>query len=68
MPRYTIVLLYPPTAKPDESGAADREERQFANLGEALERGRAMYRSHESSAVGFQICDAAGAVIHEWRR
>ena len=68
MPRYTIVLLDRPTDKPGEGGTTDREERQFANLGEALQRGRAMYRSHESSAIGFRICDAGGAVIHEWRR
>jgi hypothetical protein len=63
MPRYTSVLLYHPTDKP--SGG---EERQYANLGEALQRGREMYRSHESSAIGFQISNALGTVIHQWRR
>ena len=68
MPRYMIVLVYPRTDKPGGSDNTDREERQFANLGEALQRGRAMYRSHEKSAIGFQIRDAAGSLIHEWKR
>ena len=44
------------------------EERQFANLGAALQRGREMYRAHESSAIGFRICNALGEIIHEWKR
>jgi hypothetical protein len=27
-----------------------------------------MFRAHESSAIGFRICDALGEVIHEWKR
>ncbi|MGH7110289.1 MAG: hypothetical protein ACREFK_07655 [Stellaceae bacterium] len=66
MPRYTIVLLSRDDTKPGGTGITDREERQFANLGEALQRAREMYRSHEQSAIGFQIRDAADIVIHEW--
>jgi hypothetical protein len=68
MKRYTILLLNRPDGKPGGSEITVREERQFANLGEALQRGRKMYQSHESSAIGFRVCDAAGTLIHEWRR
>lgn len=67
MPRYIIVLLDRPSARPGGSGVANREESQFPNLGDALHRAREMYRSHEESAIGFQIRDAAGVLIHEWR-
>jgi hypothetical protein len=67
MPSYTIVLLYASPTKPGGSGTIDREERQFANLGEALQRAREMYQHHQKSAVGFQILDAGGGLIHEWR-
>ena len=66
MPTYAISLLHNPGDEP--SNGIEPEERQFANLGEALQRGREMYRAHESSAIGFRICDALGEVIHEWRR
>ena len=67
MPRYTIGLI---TAedKSGGSGIREREEGHFANLGEALQRGREMYRAHESSAIGFRIYDAADQVVHEWKR
>ena len=68
MPRYAIVLLPRPTDKPGGSGITEREEHQFANLGEALQRGREMYRAHESTAIGFRICDELGEAIHEWKR
>ena len=67
MPSYTLVLLYDAPPNPGGSGTIDREERQFANLGEALQRGREMYKYHQKSAVGFQILDAGGGLIHEWR-
>jgi hypothetical protein len=67
MPSYAIVLLYDPPAKPGGSGTIDREERQFANLGEALQRAREMYQDHQKSAIGFQILDVGGGIIHEWR-
>jgi hypothetical protein len=63
MPRYAIQLI-PPAGG---SGVTDREERQFANLGAALQRAREMYRSHERSATGFRISNAVGELIHEWR-
>jgi len=66
MPKYAISLLHNPGEEPDSG--IEPEERQFANLGEALQRGREMYRAHESSAIGFRICDALGEVIHEWKR
>ena len=67
MPSYTITLLYDPSTKPGGSGTIDREERQFANLGAALQRAREMYQRHQKSAIGFQILDALGGLIHEWR-
>ena len=67
MPRYTIALISPDD-KPGGSDIREREERQFANLGEALQRGREMYRAHEISAIGFRIYNVAGEVVHEWRR
>jgi hypothetical protein len=66
MPKYAISLLHNPGEEP--GSGIEPEERQFANLGEALQRGREMYRAHESSAIGFRICDALGKVIHEWKR
>jgi len=67
MPRYTIAVITSDD-KPGGSDMREREERQFANLGEALQRGREMYRAHESSAIGFRIYDAADQVVHEWKR
>ena len=67
MPLYAIGLLPRPSAKPGGSDITDREERQFSNLGEALLRARKMYQTHQDSAIGFQICDALGSLIHEWR-
>jgi hypothetical protein len=68
MPSYAIVLLYDPPTKPGGSGTTDREERQFANLGEALQRAREMYRHRQESAIGFQILEGrGGSLIHEWR-
>jgi hypothetical protein len=67
MPSYAIVLLYDPPTKLGANGTTDREERQFANLGEALQRAREMYLHHQQSAIGFQILDAGGGLIHEWR-
>ncbi|MFZ3235674.1 MAG: hypothetical protein WA184_09925 [Stellaceae bacterium] len=66
MPNYAITLLYDP-AKPGGSGTIDREERQFANLGEALQRARELYNRRQNSAIGFQILAAGGGLIHEWR-
>jgi hypothetical protein len=63
MPRYAIELIPPPGG----SGVTDHEERQFANLGAALERARELYRVHERSATGFRISNAAGELVHEWR-
>ena len=53
MPKYAISLLHSPGEGP--SSNIEPEERQFANLGEALQRGREMYRAHESTAIGFRI-------------
>jgi hypothetical protein len=55
MPSYAIVLLYDPPTKPGGSGTIDREERQFANLGETLQRALEMYQHHQKSAIGFQF-------------
>jgi hypothetical protein len=51
MPTYAISLLHKPGDEP--SNGIEPEGRQFANLGEALQRGREMYRAHESSALGY---------------
>jgi hypothetical protein len=67
MPKYAISLIRNPGEEPGSSDI-EPEERQFANLGEALQRGRKMYRAHESTAIGFRICDELGEVIHEWKR
>jgi hypothetical protein len=66
MPKYAISLLHNRGEEP--GGHIEPEERQFANLGEALQRGREKYRAHESTAIGFRICDELGEVIHEWKR
>jgi len=68
MPRYTIGVLDPLGAKPGGSGITHREERPFANLGAAMARGREMYEAHKGDAIGFRICNAAGELLHEWRR
>jgi hypothetical protein len=66
MPRYLISLYHNPGEEP--GNGIEPVDCQFANLGEALQRGREMYRAHESSAIGFRICDALGEIIHEWKR
>jgi hypothetical protein len=63
MPRYAIKLI-PPRGG---NGVTDSEERQFANLGAALQRARELYRAHESSAIGFRISNAVDELVHEWR-
>ena len=68
MPKYAISLLHHTGATSEGTGITRREERNFANLGEALQRGRTLYKSHESSAIGFQISDAFGNPIHQWRQ
>ncbi|MGH7040375.1 MAG: hypothetical protein ACREE4_03195 [Stellaceae bacterium] len=67
MPRYIIILLPRADVKPGGIGITNSEERQFANLGEALQRAREMYNFHKDSAGGFQIRDAANIPIHEWK-
>ncbi len=68
MPLYTIEVLRRPDRKSGEGGIMGREQHQFANLGEALQCAREMYRLHEASSVGFRILDAADNVVHEWKR
>jgi len=68
MPKYEIVLIPLADRRPGATGVTEREERNFANLGEALNCGREMYGSHQDSAAGFQIYNALGHLIHEWRR
>ena len=64
MPEYEVVLIPLPFGGAE---IAAREERSFANLGEALQTGREMYRPHQDRAAGFQIRNALGQLIHEWR-
>lgn len=67
MPKYKIILLPPPRAKPGGNGVTNHEERQFAGLEEARQRAQEMYRNHVQSVGGFRILDAAGGVVDEWR-
>ncbi len=66
MPHYTIELIPRGDDKPDLHGIRDREERRFANLGEALERAREMHRWQNASAKGFRIFNAKAELVHEW--
>jgi hypothetical protein len=66
MPHYTIELIPLRGDKPGGDGVTDREERRFANLGEALDRAREMYRFQNASTKGFRIFNAAGELLHVW--
>jgi hypothetical protein len=44
MPHYTIELIPWRGGQPSSGGVPDREERRFANLGDALQLAREMYR------------------------
>jgi hypothetical protein len=68
VPRFNIVLLDRPGGKPGGSGSTNRDERHFASLQRAVQRAREMYQSHENSVIGFQVYDAAGKLVHEWKR
>jgi hypothetical protein len=50
MPHYRIELTPQRGDKPGGNGVTDREERRFANLGEALDRAREMHRWQNASA------------------
>ena len=65
MPHYAIELI-PLSDDAPGSAVPEREERRFANLGEALERAREMYQGHRSSAKGFRIFNALGELLHVW--
>jgi hypothetical protein len=49
MPKYAISLIHNPGEEPDSG--IQPEERQFANLGEALPRGREMYRATKAQPL-----------------
>ena len=66
MPHYTIELIPLSDNKPGSGDATDREERRFANLGDALERARELYRGRIATAKGFRIFNAAGELLHVW--
>ena len=68
MPRYTIFLLAQPDGRSGAIGIFEREERQFSSEAEAIQRGREMYRSHQSTAIGFQVYDDGGNSIYVWTR
>jgi len=40
--------------------------KHVANLGEALDRAREMYRFQNASTKGFRIFNAAGELLHVW--
>jgi hypothetical protein len=66
MPHYTIELIPWRGGQPSSGGVADREERRFANLGDALRLAREMYRGRNATAKGFRIFNAAGELLHVW--
>jgi hypothetical protein len=66
MPYYRVELIPYRNDKPGGDGITDREERRFANLGEALDRAREMYRWKNAPAKGFRIFNAAGELLHVW--
>ena len=66
MPHYTIELIPLGDNKRGSGDATDREERRFANLGDALERARELYRWRNAPAKGFRIFNAAGDLLHVW--
>jgi hypothetical protein len=68
MPRYTIFLLAKSDLTQQVIGIVAREERHFSSEAQAIQRAREMYRSHQSSAVGFRVYDDAGDSIHRWTR
>jgi hypothetical protein len=66
MPHYRIELITRGDETPGAAVAPDQEERRFANLGEALQRARDMYRARDASAKGFRIFNAADQLLHVW--
>ena len=58
MPHYTIELIPWREGEPSGGGVPDREERRFANLGEALQLAREMFRGRNATAKGFRIFNA----------
>ena len=66
MPHYTIELIPLGDDEPLRGGVPDQEERRFANLGEALQRAREMYKARDASVKGFRIFNAAGQLLHAW--
>jgi hypothetical protein len=66
MPHYTIELIPWRGGEPSGRGVQDREERRFANLGDALQLAREMYRGRNATAKGFRIFNAAGELLHVW--
>ena len=66
MPHYTIELIPLGKDQPGLGDTTDREERRFANLGDALERARELYRGRNAAAKGFRIFNAAGELLHVW--
>ena len=66
MPHYTIELIPLGDHQPRAGGIPDQDTRRFANLGEALQLGRDMYRARNATAKGFRIFNAAGELLHAW--
>ena len=55
MPHYTIELIPLGDDEPLRGGVPDQDTRRFANLGEALQLAREMYRGRNATAKGFRI-------------
>jgi hypothetical protein len=66
MPHYTIELIPLGDDEPLRGGVPDQDTRRFANLGEALQLAREMYRGRNATAKGFRIFNAAGELLHAW--
>jgi hypothetical protein len=54
MPHYRIEIIPLRENEPGGGAGPDQEMRRFANLGDALQRAREMYRRHETAAKGLR--------------
>jgi len=68
MTRYRIELI-DKSQKPGGSGVTNREVCNLSSDGEAIQRAKEFYRSHESETIGYRVInDATGKIIDQWMR
>jgi hypothetical protein len=68
MPRYRIELIDKP-GKPGGSEITNREVCNLGSDGEAIQRAKEFYRSHEHSVIGYRVIDDTSAIIIDhWMR